>query len=428
MKLFMAIIDYIFSSFVPKAMIRLFKFFVSLAGLIIKRLAFYLASLAGNFISDAIAYTFVAAVTFLNGLLIFPSVYYTQRKFDRWDPKVDDALKEEVATHIEYGTMVVFIYDIFERDKNSVNHSKCYLGELSNVNEAFKILYPGFEVQTLLKTNPQGFISEDDFTFFGLTAFNESTGELVVVYRGTVTESEEVEDTRALGAEWRNVPHTTGKKEGRISVWQRFLWGFVFGADSVVFHRGFKSVYTRAIRNRELGGASDSPQIRLRGVIDKLGSQIKKITITGHSLGAATSVVCGLDLAQYVERKKLPAKVELVTFACPMTGDDKLGDEFKRLGVRHVHYLNRGDIVPSGMVGRYKHDSVQETRRLVPAWNDEKRVINKRFFHFLSVALVYKNGILLLLLLMVYFFGKRCFQEALSSTNFSPTDSKMCSV
>lgn len=336
-------------------------------------------------ISDTIAYAVIAAVSFLNGLVILPSVYYSQKKFDSWKPNAtDSALKEEVAKHIEYGSMVQFIYDIFEKDKNSVNHSKCYLGEKDNVNEAFKILYPGFSVETLLKTNPEGLITEDDFTFFGLAAFNDASGELVVVYRGTVTESEDVEDVRTLGAKWRNV-ESAGKPEKKVSLWKRLAWGFLTGADSVVFHRGFKGVYTRTVPSQERGGMPDSPQIRLREVIDKLGSNIKKITVTGHSLGAATAVVCGLDLAQYLERKQLPAKVEIVSFACPKTGDSKLGKEFARLGVRHVHYLNRGDIVPIIMIGRYKHDSIQETRRLIPAWNDQERVIKKKFFHFFTV-------------------------------------------
>ena len=327
----------------------------------------------------------IAALSALNGIAILPNLYYTARKLDAWKPKVvDEALKKEVATHIEYGSMITLIYDIFEQDENSVNVGRCYLGKKANINEVFKRLYPGFEVETLLKANPRGLKEDADiFTFFGLTAFNEKTGELVVVYRGTVTNSEKVEDTRALGSKWKNIDTKEIQIEkdgdGDVAKWDRFTWGYLTGAETIVVHRGFKGVYSRAVPNKDRGGL-DSPQIRLRGVIDKYGSKIKKITVTGHSLGAATAVVTGLDLAQYLERKKLPTKLEIISFACPMTGDDKLGKEFARLGVRHVHYLNRGDVVPSGMLGRYKHDSIQEERRLIPAWDDERRIAKKEYF------------------------------------------------
>lgn len=147
------------------------------------------------------------------------------------------------------------------------------------------------------------------------------------------------EDLRSLGSKWLNLDTSDIlKNNASADPWQRYLWSRFGAGENIVVHRGFKAVYTRSSANSDRNNDQDSIQLRLRSVIDNLGSKIKKITVTGHSLGAAASVVCGLDLGQYLERKNLlsqqpgddKAELQIVTFACPMTADDKLGKEFRR--------------------------------------------------------------------------------------------------
>mmetsp|Transcript_20210 Transcript_20210/g.28985 ORF Transcript_20210/g.28985 Transcript_20210/m.28985 type:complete len:464 (-) Transcript_20210:146-1537(-) len=340
-------------------------------------------------LGDTLSHVTVGVLSAANSVFKLPGTYYMSRKFDSWKPQHDKNLRDELQKHIQYGEMIVLIYDIFVTNKNSVNVGKCYLGGKNNVNIVFQRLFPGFTIETLLKANPENLNRKvDEATFFGVCAFNSHTGELVVVYRGTVTTSEKVEDARSLGDLWLKTNEILGPDKN-VNKWRRFRWAhFGAGRDAIVVHRGFKGVYTRAVQNIVRNNNLDSIQIRLRAVIDKLGSKIKKVTVTGHSLGAATAVICGLDISQYMESKGLlstqpddgKAKVEIISFACPKTANKNLGKEFRRLGVRHVHYLQRGDIVPSFMPGNYEHDDAQEMRRIVPAWEDGKRLVKKGFF------------------------------------------------
>jgi hypothetical protein len=168
-----------------------------------------------------------------------------------------------------------------------------------------------------------------------------------------------------------------------VSVFRRVRLSLFGDGKSVVVHRGFRSVYDRAVFNQRRKGY-DSIKIRCRDLVKKELPKIKKVVVTGHSLGASVAVLCGLDMAQYLETLcdgSSRPPVEIVTFACPMVANKHLGDEFRRLNVRHVHYLNRGDIVPSGMLGSFRHDDVQERRRLPIQTEGARRVLDKAFIH-----------------------------------------------
>lgn len=98
-------------------------------------------------------------------------------------------------------------------------------------------------------------------------------------------------------------------------------------------------------------------------------TEVKRVWITGHSLGGALAVMCGLDLA---DRDDV-AIDGLITFGQPMVAKPDLAKRIEELlPGRYVHYVNQKDVVTRippgfehcGSVVWYKGDEVR--RSLLP--------------------------------------------------------------
>lgn len=79
-------------------------------------------------------------------------------------------------------------------------------------------------------------------------------------------------------------------------------------------------------------------------------SEVKRVWITGHSLGGALAVMCGFDLAD-----RASVDIDgLITFGQPMVAKQQLADRIEDLlSGRYVHYVNQQDVVtriPPGFV------------------------------------------------------------------------------
>jgi pimeloyl-ACP methyl ester carboxylesterase len=71
------------------------------------------------------------------------------------------------------------------------------------------------------------------------------------------------------------------------------------------------------------------------------GHKLKRITLTGHSLGGAIATVAALDLATDWSID------EVVVFGCPRVGSDEFANYYsQRLGAITVRYVKTTDLVP----------------------------------------------------------------------------------
>ena len=88
------------------------------------------------------------------------------------------------------------------------------------------------------------------------------------------------------------------------------------------------------------------------------------VVFTGHSLGAALSVLAAVDLAEVVKESKFEnIKVNLVTFACPsVIGNKKFVDRLEELNIPHIHYHNEHD--PFTKIERAGYVEVSQERRV----------------------------------------------------------------
>jgi triacylglycerol lipase len=132
----------------------------------------------------------------------------------------------------------------------------------------------------------------------------EDDQSVIVAFRGTETQSEWIADAVALQTEFPYV-----NKSGKV-------------------HHGFISIY-QSLRENVMD---------LYKGIDKN----KKITITGHSLGAALATMHALDVGVNEQFSDL----EMVNFASPKVGNRKFCSLFNKVVTNSMRYVNLQDIVP----------------------------------------------------------------------------------
>lgn len=102
--------------------------------------------------------------------------------------------------------------------------------------------------------------------------------------------------------------------------------------------------------------AYKTPKVRRR-IQDMVSSSVRKIQISGHSLGAALAVLCAVDL-QY----NFPDRdIECIVFGCPRVGNAAFRDSYNKRVFKTVRVENGNDIItkiPLWIMG-YRHVGVQ---------------------------------------------------------------------
>ncbi len=98
--------------------------------------------------------------------------------------------------------------------------------------------------------------------------------------------------------------------------------------------------------------AYKSPQVRRR-IQDMVSSSVRKILVTGHSLGAALAILCAVDLQyNYPDRD-----IECIVFGCPRVGNAAFRDSYNKRVFKTIRVQNGNDIVtkvPLWIMG-YRH-------------------------------------------------------------------------
>lgn len=190
----------------------------------------------------------------------------------------------------------------------------------------------GFQVAGLLKADPQSaahamsLAPPDQLrianrvvmesSIFGLVAYNQTDATAIVSIRGTMSIWEWIDDIEVIPG-----PYLADPAAGHV-------------------HMGFQLLYEHICRS-----TADVLQNNCPGV--------RRIYVTGHSLGAALAVLCGFDI---VQRVKLGVTPELHTFAGPRIAAPDFAASFNSVIKTCERVVNFMDFVPQlPLPPQYEH-------------------------------------------------------------------------
>lgn len=158
--------------------------------------------------------------------------------------------------------------------------------------------------QNYLVVNPQ---IHGPSIYFGFVARSVSTGDYIVVVRGTENAQEWLEDAAAV---------------------------FANGPESTLVEAGFWQLYSSLLVT------DDEPILAFHGIADLLLDLNRSVTVTviGHSLGAAIGAYLLRDLAAFAKFHAPLVKVQGMLFACPKPGDAHFARQLE-LDVGHDNYM-----------------------------------------------------------------------------------------
>lgn len=302
-----------------------------------------------------------------------------------WTPPADTAgeVQKQVREHIKYGEMVQSTYDFFRTDGSSVDSGRNILGSGRSIRNFVERAFPGYTLRRTLESvtiRPDG-TRDDKLQFFGYVAYNEQKKDLAIIFRGTQTVNEWGSDASFCGEVWdydedRDLEEVAALWASWSTTFKNFLTCMSPPKDKLIVHRGFKRIYTEKrgnVGNIGTDMAGDNLRIRVKTnllkVIEDYGT-INTISVSGHSLGSALASICAIDLAEALEKEpelrgKVREKIQLITYACPkFAAGEKIEEAMENID--YYHYLNRGDIVPCGMPGQYRHSKTMQVRRFDP--------------------------------------------------------------
>ncbi|CAM9473457.1 unnamed protein product, partial [Ascophyllum nodosum] len=122
------------------------------------------------------------------------------------------------------------------------------------------------------------FTGEDNW--FGFVMLSNDGKELVIVFRGTKTTKEWVENATCSMQQLDGEPEESGLE-------------LFFNTNNLMVHVGFQSLYTL-----ESAQGGESPKETIHRLIKEHKPTLDKVTVVGHSLGGAVSQLCAVDLAR----------------------------------------------------------------------------------------------------------------------------------
>lgn len=316
---------------------------------------------------------------------------------------VDPVLRGEL---IRYGEFAQATYDAFDNDPNSkfCGNSKFdkekLLEEVGLPNRGYEIVQ--FLYATADLHLPNFFRKSDvpdeekwskDSNFMGFVAVCTSPQELrrlgrrdiVVAWRGTVTKLEWLENVRDVFS-----PAGVDPRRSEVD-------------DPVMVESGFLSLYKSSNENSRYNKQSARAQVlqAVKNLVQKYKDEQLSITVTGHSLGSALSLLCAYDIAESgINKREQSPKVErhwdeqspqlddrlqkislndkalnhnrvpvsVISFAGPRVGNSGFKTRMEQLGVKVLRVVETHDIVPKvpGMVFNEKLEFLHTVCKLLP--------------------------------------------------------------
>ena len=277
-----------------------------------------------------------------------------------WKGLMDPLDLDLRKTIISYGELAEATYDGFNTERRSPHAGACIYGysdllASSGVAAAGHYEVTRFIYATSGQPLPDAFLvrplaalkdvwsRESNFMGYVAVATDEGAAalgrrDIVVAWRGTVQSLEWVNDLT-----FTPVPAAPvlGKKAAANPL--------------AMVHMGFLSLYTSSHAGSKFNKTSARDQVfeEVRRLVELYKDEELSITITGHSLGAAISILNAVDIVS--NGVNVPAggggsaacPVTAFVFACPHVGDRFFRAAFHSFrDLRALHVKNAGDVVP----------------------------------------------------------------------------------
>ncbi|CAM6100043.1 unnamed protein product [Calypogeia fissa] len=289
--------------------------------------------------------------------------------------KIDPVFRGEM---IRYGEFAQATYDAFDNDDDSkfCGNSKF---DKEKLLEEVGLLDRGYEISEFIYATANSHLPKffkkssadddekwsKDSNFMGFVAVCTSPRELarlgrrdiVVAWRGTVTKLEWLENVRDFFSPTGMDPR--GKSE-------------------VMVESGFLDVYKSKNENSRYNKLSAREQVltAVRNLVQQYKEEELSITVTGHSLGSALSMICAYDIAesginkrdhspkvpqhwdepqldkakQHPDHNTEPVEnrvpVSVISFAGPRLGNSDFKERLEELGVKVLRVVEEHDMVP----------------------------------------------------------------------------------
>ncbi|CAD6334893.1 unnamed protein product [Miscanthus lutarioriparius] len=263
---------------------------------------------------------------------------------------------------ISYGELAEATYDGFNTERRSPHAGACMYGysdllASSGVAAAGHYEVTRFIYATSGQPLPDAFLlrplealkdvwsRESNFMGYVAVATDEGAAalgrrDIVVAWRGTVQSLEWVND---LGFTPVPAAPVLGSKAAANPL--------------AMVHMGFLSMYTSSHAGSKFNKTSARDQVfeEVRRLVELYKDEEMSITITGHSLGAAISILNAVDIVSNgvnvpggsSSTNKPPCPVTAIVFACPHVGDRFFRAAFQSFkDLKALHVKNAGDVVP----------------------------------------------------------------------------------
>ncbi|KAJ1689970.1 hypothetical protein LUZ63_014125 [Rhynchospora breviuscula] len=271
-----------------------------------------------------------------------------------WENLLDQPDKDLRLSIINYGEMAQAAYDGFNKERRSPNLGAARYKEFNllqkvrvsttNAYTITKYLYATSNIDV-----PDAFIvklpsKESNWMGFVAVATDKAKTllgrrDILVAWRGTIQTLEWVNDFDCTLTSASELVGPTEPDDGEPMV-----------------HQGFLSIYTSDNPNSRFDKRSSREQVltEIARLMDKYSNEETSITITGHSLGAALSTLCAIDIAtkhlnycsSYSCHNSCP--VTAIVFASPRVGDYNFQKAYsKQLDLKLLRVRNVMDIVPN---------------------------------------------------------------------------------
>lgn len=114
---------------------------------------------------------------------------------------------------------------------------------------------------------------------------------------------------------------------------------------AVMVENGFLSVYSKDSQYSHVSARDLFLAKMERSLKQQRGEEVS-ITLCGHSLGAALSLLCAYDLGHMVSIRSPQVVVTVFTFGCPRVGNKLFARNLQELNVRVLRDVNVNDVVP----------------------------------------------------------------------------------
>jgi len=270
--------------------------------------------------------------------------------------------------HILYGEMISTAYDVIEKSPHSVNEMENFLGCDDEMEPLFECLFEDYSYEGELRAFPRPIAGNHVVdSFFGFKAFNEKSGDLAIIFRGTVFGPDVGNDIRFLPEKW---PASKGSKM------------------PINIHRGFLEIYQKTNGDRSVKSLKEYLHSYIKSLILEGKKTIKTISLSGHSLGASIATIATLGIAEQIEEiykcscsMTEKPKIRLISFASPKVGGKNLWKRLDELNVAYDHYFNAGDVVPMAPPFYWHHPNPKTQHKMKPS----DKELREKGFHFFRV-------------------------------------------